>query len=277
MQHDDDSDCTVGKLSDQNDGPQRMISPQRSHDHRKSGVKHGRLIPRWSTGSSAYVSINCEIEIIHPYGTSAARGTLINRCRSRGKARMRRPISWRRSSRPRSPGRSKIKITANCSGTLPVSIAEMPKSAGLARSIADRSPFGVCTRRRPRLVDSTFPSHSTVGRLQKSQRSYRRTCDHPSRDWTIGPPALDGLEVHQLRHSLDHTALPLVARGVSVAGSGRLSWSCYGTDGRPASPDRAIDASTLRQSAPGGCSMAAHCDESPIRAGPPDPTTAATP
>jgi hypothetical protein len=41
-------------------------------------------------------------------------------------------MSCHNSSRPRSSGRSKIKITANCRGTLPLSIARYAKSAELA-------------------------------------------------------------------------------------------------------------------------------------------------
>ena len=139
MHHDDDGDCSVGKLGDQNDRPQRMISRQRSHDHRRSGVKQGRLIP----GGRQETVPTCRSIVKSRSSTHTERpqpgGTLINRCRNRGKARIRPSISWRRSTSPRSPGRSKIKITANCSGTLPVSIARNAKSAGLARSMGGHS------------------------------------------------------------------------------------------------------------------------------------------
>jgi len=149
-----------------------MMSRQRSHDHRQSGVKHAASSP----GGRQETARTCRSIVKSRSSTHTGRpqpgGTLINRGRNRGKARIRPPISWRRSSRPRSPGRSKIKITANCSGTLPVSIARNAKSAGLARSITDRSSFGVSTRRRLRVVDSTFPSHSALD-------GYRRVKGHP--------------------------------------------------------------------------------------------------
>ena len=50
-----------------------MVPRQWSHDHGETGLKQRRLVSRWSTGHIPYVSINCEIKIIDPHRTSAAR------------------------------------------------------------------------------------------------------------------------------------------------------------------------------------------------------------
>jgi hypothetical protein len=60
----------------------------------------------------------------------------------------------RRCERFKLPGRSKIKMTANCFGTLPVSIARNAWSAELARSMIDRSSFGVSILCASRIVDA---------------------------------------------------------------------------------------------------------------------------
>ena len=62
-------------------------------------------------------------------------GTLTSRWRSRGTAGMRSARSWRARSRSSPPPSSSIRMTPNCSGTSPQSIARNARSDGLARSI----------------------------------------------------------------------------------------------------------------------------------------------
>jgi hypothetical protein len=108
-------------------------------------------------------------------GRPKAGGKLIKRCRIRGRARMRSEISKRSCERLKLPGQSKIKMTANCCGTLPVSIARNARSAELARSMIDRSSFSVSILCMSRIVDATCQLHGRTDQYWKSPTSRWRT------------------------------------------------------------------------------------------------------
>jgi hypothetical protein len=82
---------------------------------------------------------------------------------------MRSEISKRSCERLELPGRSKIKMTANGFGTLPVSIARNARSAELARSMIDRSSFGVSTLCMSRIVDAPCQLHGPTDQYWTSR------------------------------------------------------------------------------------------------------------
>jgi hypothetical protein len=82
---------------------------------------------------------------------------------------MRSEISKRSYERSKLPGRSKIKMTANGFGTLPVSIARNAWSAELARSMIDRSSFGVSILCMSRIVDAPCQLHGPTDQYWASR------------------------------------------------------------------------------------------------------------
>src|SRR5207342_3487619 len=80
---------------------------------------------------------------------------------------MRSEITCRRCAKLKSPDGSTSKMAANCSGTLPASIARNAKSVELARSLTGHS--GLSTRQGPRLIDPTCLSDRVIGQHGRAQ------------------------------------------------------------------------------------------------------------
>jgi hypothetical protein len=76
VQHDYNCDSATAEPRDENHRPQRMLSCQWNHDHRKGRVQQRPVISRTLTRHSANVMINIEVKIIDPYRAAKAQGYL---------------------------------------------------------------------------------------------------------------------------------------------------------------------------------------------------------
>ena len=117
--------------------PPSARSVIRTIDHSGASFRNGVMITERPLQQCVLISrrlaryrpnmmINVKVRIIGPHRTPTSGGTLINRCRNRGTARMRFEMSLRSSNKPRNHPADPRSRSPNCCGTLPYPLPETP-------------------------------------------------------------------------------------------------------------------------------------------------------